>query len=407
VNDGLLPVLAEAAMFVAEPVRAKPSAALRAGSCATDHVNERDAARSLGLERGAANVGRGLSALAATAGEAWKEAGGDADDGGRLGALKPGAPTELEDGGGSRILAFRDGATKPGGADTAGAAAAGAVVAEELMARFSRLPLLLLVLLVLKLRAGAGLELTVETARAWLNDGKLPKPGGGGAAAALDDDFATVGAVAMSWNPGGGGSVTRAAGGAAAVAFGDARDRRVDVSGGRLTDTAGAGADVDTDGAAEVEVELVSNVDVTTSAGEGVRDRSCAGVDGSVASAAAPQPPPVARGGGSLSNQLSWEEEIAGDGAEPATPAKDVGAVGAVGGEAAGGRDAVNGGDAEGRCKDEEAAGARRVANAAGSRREDEAAGVGSVGVQVNRCAGGGGPSCRASTSSRVSTSSG
>lgn len=282
---------------------------------------------------------------------------------------------------------------------------------------FSLLPLLLLLLL-LRLRPDSGLVLAADAARAWLSDGKLPKPGGGGAAAALTGGLLDAGAADTSSNPGGGGSVTRAGGGGrvtravgggAATTFGDARDRRVDVvSGGRLTDTVGPDdVDVKLGGAATAAPEPESSPDETASAGEGVRDRSCAGVDGSVTSAAAPQPPPVARGGGSLSSQLSWEEGVVGDGAALlATPAKDVGAVGEeeVGGR---GRDAVSGGDAAGSADDEAGGATRRGASVVGSRIDDATAGVGSVGVNVKRCAGGGGPSCRPRTSSRVSTSSG
>lgn len=280
---------------------------------------------------------------------------------------------------------------------------------------FSLLPLLLLLLL-LRLRPACGLELAADAARAWLSDGKLPKPGGGGAAAVLTGGLLDAGAAATSSNPGGGGSVTRAGGGGrvtrvggggAATTFGDARDRREEVvSGGRLTDTLGADdVAVKFSGVATAAPEPESSPDETASAGEGVRDRSCAGVDGSVTSAAAPQPPPVARGGGSLSSQLSWEDGVVGDGAEElATPAKDVGAVGE---EDVGGRDAVSGGDAAGSADDAGGRTTRRGASVVGSRIDDVTAGVGNVGVNVKRCAGGGGPSCRPRTSSRVRTSSG
>lgn len=291
-----------------------------------------------------------------------------------------------------------------------------AAVDDVLLSIFSLLPLLLLLLLLLRLRPVSGLALAADAARAWLSDGKLPKPGGGGAAAALTGGLLDAGAAATSSKPGGGGSVTRAGaggrvtragGGGAAATFGDARDRRVDVvSGGRLTDTLGADdVAVKFSGAAAAAPVLESSPDETASAGDGVRDRSCAGVDGSVTSAAAPQPPPVARGGGNLSSQLSWDEGVVGDGAaELATPAKDVGAVGE---EEVGGRDAVSGGDAAGSADDEAGGGTRRGASVVGSRIDDATAGVGSVGENVNRCAGGGGPSCRLRTSSRVSTSSG
>lgn len=235
----------------------------------------------------------------------------------------------------------------------------------------------------------------------------MPNPGGGGAAAALAGGLLDAGAAGTSSKPGGGGSVTLAGGGGAAFTFGDARDRRVDtVSGGRLTDTVGVeDAAADVDGAAEATTGPGSSPAATASAGEGVRERSWAGVDGSVTSAAAPQPPPVARGGGSLSSQLSWEEGVLGDGAaEPATPAND---VGTVGGEEAGGRAAVRGGDAAGSADDDTGAATRRDASAVGSRMDDGTADVGSVGEHEKRCAGGGGPSCRPRTSSRVSTSSG
>lgn len=181
------------------------------------------------------------------------------------------------------------GATKPGGADIVGATDVGAadvaaVVDDAFFSMLSLLPLLLLLLL-LKLRPIRGLALAEDAARAWLRDGKLPKPGGGGAAAALTSGLLDGGTAATSSNPGGGGSVTRAGGGGtvtrvggggAATTFGDARDRRVDVvSGGRLTDTLGADdVAVKFNGAATAAPEPESRPDETASAGEGVRDRS-------------------------------------------------------------------------------------------------------------------------------------
>lgn len=120
------------------------------------------------MVRGAANVGRGLSALAAAVRPDCRPLeGGDADTL-APGAANPGAPTD--EGGGSRGLLPRVGATNPGGADTtdaaAGGAAGGAAAAVGgCLSMFSRLPLLLLLLL-LRLRPDSGLVPAADTARA-------------------------------------------------------------------------------------------------------------------------------------------------------------------------------------------------------------------------------------------------